>query len=78
MCQLYIVVFAMYFRLVLSVEHEPEIARARAPATPFTRHWQPGYFLFREVNGPVRFFCILTIAPADDLNMMYPPLIVLI
>ena len=50
MCQLNIEVFgifatfAVHFRLVLSVEHEPEIA----PATASTRHWQPECFLFRK------------------------------
>ena len=38
--------FAVSFRLVLSVEHEPEIA-GPAPATASTRHWQPECFLFR-------------------------------
>ena len=54
MGQLNIVVFEIFatlavsFRLVLSVEHEPEIAGPTAPATASTRHWQPEYFLFRE------------------------------
>ena len=47
MGQLNIVVFGIFalftvsFRLVLSVEHEPEIAGPTAPATASTRHWQP-------------------------------------
>ena len=54
MCQLNIVgfgifvTFAVSFQLVLSVEHEPEIAGPTAPATTFTRHWQPECFLFVE------------------------------
>ena len=50
MRQLNIVVFGIFatftvpFRLVLSVEHEPEIAGPTAPATASTRHWQPGIF----------------------------------
>ena len=54
MCQLNIVVFgivatfAVPFRLVLSVEHEPEIVGPTAPSTASTRHWQPECFLFRE------------------------------
>ena len=40
--------FAVSFRLVLSVGHEPEIAGPTAPATASTRHWQPECFLFRE------------------------------
>ena len=43
-------IFAVSFRLVLSVEHEPEIAGPTAPATASTRHWQPECFLFREKN----------------------------
>ena len=54
MCRLNIVVFGIFatfavsFRLVLSVEHEPEISGPTAPATASTRHWQPECFLFRE------------------------------
>ena len=54
MCQLNIVVFGIFatfavsLRLVLSVEHEPEIAGLTAPATASTHHWQPQCFLFRE------------------------------
>ena len=50
MRQLNIVVFGIFatftvpFRLVLSVEHEPEIAGPTATATASTRHWQPGIF----------------------------------
>ena len=50
MCRLNIVVFGIFatfavsFRLVLSVEHEPEIAGPTAPATASTRHWQPEWF----------------------------------
>ena len=40
--------FAVSFRLVLSVGHEPEIAGPTAPATASTRHWQPECFIFRE------------------------------
>ena len=40
--------FAVSFRLVLSVEHEPEKGGPTAPATASTRHWQPECFLFRE------------------------------
>ena len=36
--------FAVSFRLVLSVEHEPEIAGPTAPATTSTRHWQQQLF----------------------------------
>ena len=42
------VTYAVSFWLVLSVEHEPEIAGLTAPATASTRHWQPECFLFRE------------------------------
>ena len=54
MCRLNIVVFGVFatfvmsFRLVLLVEHEPEIAGPTAPATASTRHWQPECFPFRE------------------------------
>ena len=54
MGQLNIVVFEIFatkavsFRLVLSVKHEPEIARPTAPATASTRYWQPECFLFCE------------------------------
>ena len=54
MCQLNTVVFgifatfAVYFRLVLSCEHEPEIAGPTVPATASSRHWQPECFLIRE------------------------------
>ena len=54
MCQINIVVFGIFvtfavsFRFVLSVEHEPEIAGPTASATTSTRHWQPEYFLFGE------------------------------
>ena len=54
MGQLNIVVFGIFatfaasFQLVLSVEHEPEIAGPTAPATASMRHWQPEGFLFRE------------------------------
>ena len=54
MCRLNIVVFGIFatfavsFRLVLSVVHEPEIAGPTAPATASTRHWQPECFLFGE------------------------------
>ena len=41
-------IFAVSFRLVLSVEHEPEIARPTAPATASTRRWQPECFFFHE------------------------------
>ena len=50
MCRLNIVVFGIFatfavsFRLVLLVEHEPEIAGPTAPATASTRHWQPEWF----------------------------------
>ena len=53
-CQLDIVLFGIFatfavpFRFVLSVEHEPEIAGPTAPPTASTRHWQPECFLFRE------------------------------
>ena len=40
--------FAVSFRFVLYVEHEPEIAGPTAPATASTRHWQSEWFLFRE------------------------------
>ena len=42
------VTFAVSFRLVLSIEHEPEIVGPTAPATASTRYWQPECFLFRE------------------------------
>ena len=54
MGQLNILVFGIYatfavsFRLVLSVEHEPEIAGPTAPATASPRYWQPECFFFRE------------------------------
>ena len=40
--------FAVSFRLVLSVKHEPEIAGPTAQVTASARHWQPECFLFRE------------------------------
>ena len=54
MCQLKIVDFKIFatfsvsFRLVLSVEHEPGIARLGAPASTSMHHWQPECFPFHE------------------------------
>ena len=54
MCQLNIVDFGIFstfaasYRLVLSVEHESDIARPTVLATTSTCHWQPECFLFRE------------------------------
>ena len=56
MCQSNIVVFlisatfAVSFRLVLSIEHEPEIAGPTTPATASTRLWQPECFHFPELK----------------------------
>ena len=68
--------FAVSFRLVLSVEHEPEIAGPTAPATASTRHWQPN--VSSSVNKNCVFFCILTIVPLLIVENVAPLFILLI
>ena len=77
MCQLNIVIFLIFatfavpFRLVLSVEHEPEITGPTAPATASMRHWQPECFLFRKYKT-MCFLCFQTIAPLLIVENVVP------